>query len=409
VDEILAYNVDFLKFPDVFNGVDVGFTLDHDDLKVWAMNDSIQSSPSQRPGDLNDDGKVDFLDLLIVVGQFRKTGASIANTRADINNDGIVNLFDFVLLARNWGRVYSTGGSSEPSYNPGTQSLIDNESFDGFSTIANGGTQFASKYPVYRVIAPNLTGTLANAESNGVVTLTTGRGGTGKALELKYAGATGAEDIIVGPETRLSSIGALNGVLPQVAGPYTHFFFQTWIRFSAGADPGLAPNGGGVKGVMLWHNGNQRYQHSPHTISDYYWTGYPETRWDAGPPHPPNNWTHGTHLNHWRTANGEAPYFAPYADGNWHRFTTESWVGPDPIAHRGERWWLDGVLVFDNMDNVGNPCSWSNDPTNTSCDYNYTNPITHWMVFGNFGNAANAAAVPTFTVDFDDWIAWTGP
>jgi uncharacterized repeat protein (TIGR01451 family) len=36
VDQILAYNVNYLKFPDVFNGADVGFALDHDDLKVWA-------------------------------------------------------------------------------------------------------------------------------------------------------------------------------------------------------------------------------------------------------------------------------------------------------------------------------------------------------------------------------------
>ena len=72
-----------------------------------ASNATGLPPPSQRPGDLNDDGKVDFLDLLIVVGQFRRTGASIANTRADINGDGTVNLFDFVLLAKNWGREYS--------------------------------------------------------------------------------------------------------------------------------------------------------------------------------------------------------------------------------------------------------------------------------------------------------------
>ena len=62
---------------------------------------------SQNAGDLNDDGRVDFLDLLIVVGQFRRTGANITNIRADINGDNTVNLFDFVLLAKNWGRVYS--------------------------------------------------------------------------------------------------------------------------------------------------------------------------------------------------------------------------------------------------------------------------------------------------------------
>jgi len=75
--------------------------------RIGCGNATGLSPPSQRPGDLNDDGKVDFLDLLIVITDFRHTTTSIANTRADINNDGTVNLFDFVLLARNWGKVYS--------------------------------------------------------------------------------------------------------------------------------------------------------------------------------------------------------------------------------------------------------------------------------------------------------------
>ena len=146
---------------------------------------------------------------------------------------------------------------------------------------------------------------------------------------------------------------------------------------------------------MLWHTGNQRYQHSPHTIKDYTGGRYAETRWDAGPPHPPNV---TTGLNHWRTADGQAPRFAPYADGNWHRFTVEVYAG-DPSGRKGERWWLDGVLVFDNMDNVGN-LSWGT-------DYTYTYPITHWMVFGNYIRGYIGGASPPFTVDFDDWTAWT--
>ena len=69
-------------------------------------NSTGLSPPSQRPGDLNDDGKVNFLDLLVVISDFRHSGASITNTRADINGEGTVNLFDFVLLAKNWGRTY---------------------------------------------------------------------------------------------------------------------------------------------------------------------------------------------------------------------------------------------------------------------------------------------------------------
>ncbi|HYD52791.1 MAG TPA: hypothetical protein VEA99_09200, partial [Gemmatimonadaceae bacterium] len=82
----------------------------------------------------------------------------------------------------------------------------------------------------------------------------------------------------------------------------------------------------------------------------------------------------------------------------WHRFTVE--IRTDPVGtNKGERWWLDGVLVFDNMLNVGS-VFWGS-------DYTYTNPVTHWMVFGNFVNGRASAAVAPFTVDFDDWIAWT--
>jgi len=37
VDQILSFDYERTKFPDVFNGAAVGFTLDHDDLKVWRI------------------------------------------------------------------------------------------------------------------------------------------------------------------------------------------------------------------------------------------------------------------------------------------------------------------------------------------------------------------------------------
>lgn len=265
----------------------------------------------------------------------------------------------------------------EPVYNPATQLLIITDSFDQYATIANA----INAYPINR--------------NTQFMELVTGRGGVGKAIRLNYAGVSGADDILFGPEGRLSAIGTWNGELPQVPAPYTHFHFTTWIRFSAGADPGIDPFGSGVKGIMLWHNGGQRYQHSPHKLRGYHGERYAETRWDVGPPHPPNTITG---LYHWKTPDGEAPIFAPYADGNWHRFTVEVYAG-HPV-HRGERLWLDGVLVFDNMDNIGTT------DYGTGTDYTYTNAIAYWHVFGNFVNSGAAQAVPFFTVDFDDWRAW---
>jgi hypothetical protein len=37
VDQIFTGRVNILKFPDVFNGLTTGLTIDHDDLKVWAV------------------------------------------------------------------------------------------------------------------------------------------------------------------------------------------------------------------------------------------------------------------------------------------------------------------------------------------------------------------------------------
>jgi hypothetical protein len=279
---------------------------------------------------------------------------------------------------------------SEPVYDASTDKLILQDNFDRYSGILSGALPFTSRYPTYRALG------VANQQIrlDSAVTLIPGRSGSGEAIRLAYGNPGGASDIIVGPETRLGGVGAWDGTLPQVAGPYSHFFFTTWIRFSPGADPS-AYDDSGVKGIMLWHTGNQRYEAPPHKLKDYNGARYRETRWDVGPPHPPN---YTTGLNHWKTANGEAPVFSQFADGNWHRSTQEIYAG-DPSGHKGERWWLDGVLVFDNMDTVGD-LHWGN-------DYTFTYPISHWMVFGNYINGATAANSPSFTVDFDDWIAWT--
>jgi hypothetical protein len=299
-------------------------------------------------------------------------------------------------------RADSTSGAlapltPEPAYDAATDKLIVQDDFNGYTGIASGAAAFTARYPNYRAV--DLSDRVVPLTN--YVSLVPGRGGSGQAVRLAYGGTTGASDIIVGTEGRLGRVGSWNGTLPQVAGPYSHFYFSTWIRFSPGADPAGNTRGScgdcGVKGVMLWY-GSERYQSSPHRIEDYHGDRYPETRWDVGPPHPPNTGQYGTGLNQWKTADGAAPKFAPYADGNWHRFTQEVYAA-DPSGHKGERWWLDGVLVFDNVDNVGD-VHWGN-------DYTYTNPITHFMVFGNYVTGAQASIEPFFTVDFDDWTAWT--
>ena len=265
-------------------------------------------------------------------------------------------------------------GSDEPVYVAATHSLIVRDDFNGYANT----TAMLNAYPVGR-----------NTE---YLELTTGHGGSGGAARLKYGTPNAADDIIFGPEERLSRVGGWNGTLPQKAGPYTHLYFTSWFRFSAGANP-AAVNSSGIKGFMFWHTGagvqGGRYQNAVNQLSaDGQTRGLKAAN--------PNNAE--SKFNIYKTPDGRAPLFSTYADGQWHRFTIEIYAGNDPSGHRGERYWLDGTLIYDDIDlPVGEGT--------TADHYGYAYPIRHWMVFGNFVTAS--ARSPFFTLDVDDWSAWT--
>ena len=53
------------------------------------------------PGDLNNDGRVDCLDVAIVKAAFgKRTGQPGFDTRADVNNDGIISVYDLAFVSR---------------------------------------------------------------------------------------------------------------------------------------------------------------------------------------------------------------------------------------------------------------------------------------------------------------------
>jgi len=55
------------------------------------------------PWDVNEDGKVDILDLVLVGRYFGES--SPANPRADVNQDGIVDIVDLTLIGVHFGEV----------------------------------------------------------------------------------------------------------------------------------------------------------------------------------------------------------------------------------------------------------------------------------------------------------------
>ena len=76
-------------------------------LNFYDDNAPYVFNPDQAPvdppsGDVNDDGTVNVLDLILVAQDYGKTSGF--NPYCDINKDGIVNLQDLIQVARNYGK-----------------------------------------------------------------------------------------------------------------------------------------------------------------------------------------------------------------------------------------------------------------------------------------------------------------
>jgi WD40 repeat protein len=69
---------------------------------LWDMKPYIQK-PTTYPCDVNSDGIVNILDLVIVGKSF---GKDVNNAKADVNKDGIVDVLDLNIVGQHLGEVY---------------------------------------------------------------------------------------------------------------------------------------------------------------------------------------------------------------------------------------------------------------------------------------------------------------
>ena len=72
-------------------------------------------APRRSSEDVNDDGVVNILDLVLIASSFGQTG----ETAADINGDGVINIQDLVLVAAALGNV-----AAAPSLHPDTLKML---------------------------------------------------------------------------------------------------------------------------------------------------------------------------------------------------------------------------------------------------------------------------------------------
>ena len=86
------------------------------ELAVTKRNGEVVVGQSL-PTDLNNDGKVNVLDLTLVARDLGKTGSPAG----DVNGDSVVNVLDLVRVAQDLGKTTTTtGGDDEPTTGGGT-------------------------------------------------------------------------------------------------------------------------------------------------------------------------------------------------------------------------------------------------------------------------------------------------
>ncbi len=91
--------------------------------------------------DLNQDGVVNIQDLVLVAGQFGATRAELADTSPDVNRDGIINVLDLVRVSNRFGEIADVAEDESSAYHGIQTYLFDKNcaSSSCHATPANAG------------------------------------------------------------------------------------------------------------------------------------------------------------------------------------------------------------------------------------------------------------------------------
>ena len=129
-------------------------------------------------GDLNNDGVVNVFDLSILLSDWGTT-----TTLADLNNDGTVNIFDLSILISHWGQTGSTPtptptATPSPTPTPSGTPLISGVSANGRYLVDQSGNPFLMNGDsdwdlAWKLNAADQNTFLANRQTNGFNTVLT--------------------------------------------------------------------------------------------------------------------------------------------------------------------------------------------------------------------------------------------
>ena len=125
------HGVVFVSFsPDGTLLASVGRIFD-ETVKLWDMSPYITpiTPPESLTGDVNQDGVVNIQDLVLVAGQFGQSGQN----NADVNKDGVVNIQDLVLVAGAFGNT-----AAAPALRSQALAMLTVTDVQGWMTQARG-------------------------------------------------------------------------------------------------------------------------------------------------------------------------------------------------------------------------------------------------------------------------------